>query len=104
MNMRSLRPGQILYDVRRESMGNTTARTTVSRIVRVVEVGEQSFLASWNGNPPQRRFSVPSTWKARKPHLVETGMYSKRPATRDEIKSGTKIEQAEYIRVEAARP
>jgi hypothetical protein len=51
-----LQPGQVLFDLQRQTMGNTTIRRTACYSVRVVEIApDHSFiLASWNNNPPRK--------------------------------------------------
>lgn len=51
-----LTPGQTLYELRRQKMGNTAVRRTACYEVRVIEVaGDGShIIASWNGNAPRR--------------------------------------------------
>lgn len=49
-----LTPGQILYDVHSERMGNTTIRRQGVWKVRVIEVYEDHAVVSWNGNPPRK--------------------------------------------------
>jgi hypothetical protein len=48
-----LTPGQILYDLRRQKMGNTTQSRTACFEVKVCEIAPDglSITASWNGNP-----------------------------------------------------
>jgi hypothetical protein len=82
-----LKPGDVLYDVHRHKMGNTTASTVGVWTVRVLEVHERHIVASWNGNRPERMFE----WQVKKlrvsePILVKCG-WSKRLATRAEIKA-----------------
>lgn len=48
----TIKPGDVLYTVRREKMGNTTMRRTACHPVKVTEVHERHVIASWNGNPP----------------------------------------------------
>jgi hypothetical protein len=51
-----LQPGQVLYELRRQKMGNTTVSRTACFTVRVVEVApDHSFImASWNNNSPRK--------------------------------------------------
>lgn len=51
-----LTPGQVLYDLRRQKMGNTAVRRTACYDVRVIEVASDGshIIASWNGNTPRR--------------------------------------------------
>ena len=66
MKISQLQPGQIVYNVIRRKMGNTTLRTTGVFSIRVVEVRTNQgkydtgvpisdyVLASWNGNRPEK--------------------------------------------------
>jgi hypothetical protein len=49
-----IKPGDVLYDVHRQRMGNTTMARLGCWSVRVIEVNreERTALCSWNGNPP----------------------------------------------------
>lgn len=51
----ALKPGDVVYDVRRERAGNTMMRRTAVRLVRIVDVDTENgrVLASWNSNPPR---------------------------------------------------
>jgi hypothetical protein len=48
-------PGQIVYSIERQKMGNTTIKYNALYTVRIVEVNtDRGFvMASWNGNPPK---------------------------------------------------
>lgn len=48
-------PGDVLYDVRRRKMGNTTMSETVSYTVKIIETDtvKDCAFASWNSNPPK---------------------------------------------------
>lgn len=52
----ALKPGDVVFDVRREQAGNTTRRRLSCWEVRILEVHpeEQAATVSWNGNPPRR--------------------------------------------------
>lgn len=52
----ALKPGDIVYDVVSQRMGNTRVRRKAVYDVRIVEVAEDHsyVMASWNGNPPRR--------------------------------------------------
>lgn len=50
----AVKPGDTLFEVRREKAGNTTLRRTVVRPVHIVEVHEDHVIARWNGNAPKR--------------------------------------------------
>ena len=69
----SLKPGQILYDVRSERMGNTTMRSVCVWLARIVTVNGSFFTASWNGNAPKMYGEVPRSWRVKKPTLVKCG-------------------------------
>ena len=65
-----LKPGQTLYTITKQKMGNTTIRINVMHHVIVKEVfpDEGYCIASWNGNTPRRysAFQVKS-WRVNKP-------------------------------------
>jgi hypothetical protein len=85
--MSKLKPGDVLYDVHRTKMGNTTASTMGCWIVRVIEVHGTYIIASWNGNPPRRMFEHSiKKLRVNKPVFVKSG-FGKRLATCDEIKA-----------------
>lgn len=50
-----VKAGDVLYDVHRERMGNTTMRRTCVYVVNVKEVDQaaRKALCSWNGNAPK---------------------------------------------------
>ena len=50
----NVKPGDILYDVQRVKMGNTTMRRTAVYEVRVIEVLDNHAMVSWNSNKPQK--------------------------------------------------
>lgn len=49
-----IKPGDVLYEVRRQKMGNTTMSRDAIFAVRIVEVNDEHAIASWNGNTPTR--------------------------------------------------
>jgi hypothetical protein len=62
INPELVKAGDVLYDVHKYKMGNTTMRATGCWDVRVLEViqpeeGDRrrlpTFRVSWNGNPPR---------------------------------------------------
>jgi hypothetical protein len=81
-----MKPGQVLYSVSNECMGNTTVPTI--RVTRVVvhEVSGSRVLASVNGNAPRQwgRLST-KKWRVSKPYVVGSIMGNRRLATRDEV-------------------
>lgn len=105
MKISDLKPGQILYDVHSFRVGNTTMRSLGVWLVKITEVWINEvctaieFKASWNGNTPDRYFTVPSSWKAKKPHIVRGEFGIQRKATREEIKTGELRESADMILV-----
>ena len=86
--MPKLKPGQIVWNIRRHRMGNTTARTISVYQIRVIEVHADHVIASWNGNRPEAyREREVRTWKVKEPITVKTwGGMGARLATREEIK------------------
>lgn len=57
----ALKPGDVLYDVKRQKMGNTTMSRTVVYEVRVIDVSvdladpfKTYAMVSWNGNAPRK--------------------------------------------------
>ena len=63
-----LKPGQVVYDIQRQKMGNTTVSRGVLYEVKILEVHEDFVLASWNSNKPQKYFlrSI-QAWRVKKP-------------------------------------
>ena len=55
ISVTALKPGQEVFAVTREKMGNTTAMRTVVRSVWIKEVEASAgrVTASWNGNAPR---------------------------------------------------
>ena len=102
MKISALKSGQTLYSVERQYMGNTLVKTTRVFGVTVTGVSEdgRSFTASWNGNAPHEYRKVPSTWKTRKPILVNDG-WSYRLAHRGE--EGERTEGPLYFTIVKAR-
>lgn len=82
-----LKPGQTVWDVQRGKMGHTTVSTIRVYAVRIIEVGDNFVIASWNSNQPQKYYDV-AKWKVNKPITIPTwnGMGA-RLATREEIKA-----------------
>lgn len=50
----TVKPGDRLFQVARQKMGNTTMTRQVVYSVRVIEVHEDHAICSWNGNTPRR--------------------------------------------------
>ena len=63
-----LKPGQTVYSVERQKMGNTSLSHEVLYSVRIIEVHENYVIASWN-NSPAREFhlSAIKKWRVSKP-------------------------------------
>lgn len=89
MKLESLTEGQIVYDVGRTKMGNTTMYTVSVWHVRIIRIDAQTrrVYASWNTNPEREyRERTWKKWRLTKPVLVKSGM-GHRLATRAEIKA-----------------
>lgn len=81
----SLKPGDIVWDVRKERAGNTTMRRTAIRKVQIVEVHAEHVIASWNGNPARKFFAATVRgWKRNKPARVEDAFTLALQAKRNE--------------------
>jgi len=69
--IKNLKPGDVVYDVRREKMGNTTISHPVCRAVTILSVDtvRESVEASWNGNSAQtfRARNGGFSWRRSKP-------------------------------------
>lgn len=66
----SLKPGQTLYTVTQQKMGNTTMSRQAVHPVKVVEVDPEGkfVVASWNCNPARKFFAAQvAKWKVNKP-------------------------------------
>lgn len=67
----ALKPGDVVFSVRREKAGNTMRSRTVCLEVRILEVdaGAQTVRASSNGNPPRtvRARGGQLPWRRSKP-------------------------------------
>jgi len=50
----TIKPGDVLYSVERQKMGNTTMRRDVIYTVAIQEAHDDHAIASWNGNRPTR--------------------------------------------------
>jgi hypothetical protein len=89
VKLEKLHEGQIVYDVGRQKMGNTTISTvTIHQVIIVsIDVAKQVVTASWNGNTPRTyRENTWSKWRLTKPMLVAVG-WTHRLATHEEIKA-----------------
>lgn len=85
--LRKLKAGDMLYDVHRHKMGNTTMSTVGVWTVRIIEVHERHIVASWNGNPATLMHEGEiKKLRTSKPVLITAGMGRKRLATRAELK------------------
>lgn len=89
MKIESLSIGQIVYEVGRSKMGNTTVSTVGIWHIQIYEVDLQTrtVKASWNSNPV-REFRERSwkKWRTKKPALIKSG-FGYRLATREELKA-----------------
>jgi hypothetical protein len=89
MKLERMKPGMKLYDVARQRMGNTLARTTTVFVVQIIEVDldEELVRASWNGNPPKAYHrGRAERWRSSKPVMVKSG-FGQRVASRAELKA-----------------
>ena len=93
MKIESLKPGMVVYEVRRYKMGNTkmTSVDVYSIKIHKVDCSTGRVVASWNGNPAKtfcgRTWKM---WRLEKPMLVDCGFGRKRLATRSERKDARK--------------
>lgn len=65
-----LKPEQVVYERRRQKMGNTTMSRTALYSIRIIEVDPegQFVTASWNGNTPRKfREADVKKWLVNKP-------------------------------------
>ena len=96
MKIESLKPGQTVWDVARQKLGNTTMSTvavysvfihSVERIDKGVGAVSWVVTASWNGNPVKRygEHNV-KRWRKSKPVVVRSPSGRARLATREELK------------------
>uniref|UniRef100_A0A6M3LEL4 Uncharacterized protein n=1 Tax=viral metagenome TaxID=1070528 RepID=A0A6M3LEL4_9ZZZZ len=81
-----LAPGMVVFDCHSYKMGNTTLKSYGIWNVRIVEVGADHVIASWNGNPPQKFYQKSfASWYLKKPVLIKYGCCGAyRKATREE--------------------
>lgn len=96
MKFEKIKPGMVLYDVRRHKMGNTTASTVSVYEVKVLEIdGRYTAKVRWNGNQASTMTaSELERMRTTRPMLIETwGGMGQRLATREEIKAAKAKEQ-----------
>lgn len=65
-----LEPEQVVYERRRQKMGDTTRSRTALYSIRIIEVDPDwhFVMASWNGNTPRKyREAVVKKWLVNKP-------------------------------------
>ncbi len=89
MKLESLTEGQVVYEVGKSKMGNTTMRTTCVWPVMVIRIDLQArtVFAKWNNNPVREyRERTWKKWRVKKPILVNEG-FGQRLATREELKA-----------------
>ena len=63
-------PGQIVYQITRQAMGNTTVRRNVLYTIKIIEIDldHGRVLISWNGNRPEWRTQRHvKAWRVRNP-------------------------------------
>jgi uncharacterized protein YcnI len=63
-------PGQVVYSIRRQKMGNTTVSYNACYTIKIVSINIEagSVVASWNGNRPQTFYSKSiKSWKVKEP-------------------------------------
>jgi hypothetical protein len=65
-----LQPDQIVWEIRRQKMGNTSVSRNAKYGIRIVSVDleKRTVTASWNGNPPRvyRERDI-AKWKVKEP-------------------------------------
>jgi|SRR5271157_6370252 len=102
MKISQLSVGQVVYNVQRRKMGNTTISDTCvfSILVKEIDPAGQYVIASWNCNPPERFYARSvSKWRKEKPMMVKSGFGSQRLANRAEIKL-----MKEQAKIDACQP
>lgn len=59
LKFEQIQPGDVLYERKRQKLGNTTASKVVEWSMRVIEVDRARWraLISWNGNPATWRYA-----------------------------------------------
>lgn len=88
MKFSQLEPGMIVYEVRKQRLGNTTARTHATFAIEIIErdLASQRVMIRWNGNAARWTNSGWTAWRKEKPVMVKSG-FGQRPATRAELKA-----------------
>ena len=74
-NIKKLEPGQIVYSIERQRMGNTTVKYNECYPVRILAIHpEEGFvIASWNHNKPEKFYEgAIKKWKVKEPEVKET--------------------------------
>lgn len=72
-----LRPEQVVYERRRQKMGNTTMTRVALYSIRIVEVDPEGrfVIASWNGNTPRKYHeSAVKKWLMKKPEPKDSSL------------------------------
>lgn len=74
MKFENIKAGDVLYDVHRQKMGNTTLSSMGVWTVKIIEVNEFGATVSWNGNRPEK-WGIKRLRKLRvkRPELVAIG-------------------------------
>ena len=114
MNIKNLQPGQTVWNVRRQKMGNTTISTVAIFPVRIVEVHPREegsmhseyVLASWNGNRPEKFYrKTIGGWKKEKPETVDAGFggFRRQLANREQTKAIRAERAANIARIAAEK-
>jgi hypothetical protein len=88
VKIEKLKVGQIVYNLERRGMGNTTLRTTSAFAIKITEVDPagQWVMASWNFNSPRKyRAREVAKWREKKPIMHTGGFGVQRLATKKEI-------------------
>jgi hypothetical protein len=91
MKIEQLKAGQIVWDVQRRKMGNTTMSTlsVFDVVIHSVHLDSKTpcVMASWNGNPRALHFLRDiKKWRKSKPVLIYSATGRGRLATREELK------------------
>lgn len=69
-NIKKLQPGQLVYSIENQKMGNTKVSIRALYTVRIKEINlERGFvMASWNSNPPTKFHEISiRKWKTERP-------------------------------------
>lgn len=73
-----LKPGQVVYSVVSQRMGNTTIRRKVCYTVKIlaVDLPSKRVQISWNGNAPEWAGEHRAKgWKLKEPNLKGRGLF-----------------------------